>query len=66
MHSKTDSAASMALFMALWVPLILGTFMKPGPHPTRQPPGNVSLGMLWNPPSFRARAPYLVTKHRTP
>ena len=42
--SKTDSAASIPLFIALWVPLILATFIKPGLQPTRQPPGNVSFG----------------------
>ena len=46
MVSKTDSAASIPLFMALCVPLIFGTFMKPGLQPIRQPPGKVSLGML--------------------
>lgn len=56
--SKALSAASMPLFMALWVPLILGTLRKPGLHPISAPPGKVSLGMLWMPPSFRARAPY--------
>ena len=43
--SKMDSAATIPLFMALWVPFILGTFMKPGLQPIRQPPGNASLGM---------------------
>ena len=28
-ESHIDSAASIALFIALWVPLILGTFIKP-------------------------------------
>ncbi len=60
MASTVASAASMALFMAVWVPLIRATFMKPAAHPTRQPPGKVSpVGMLCRPPSFRARAPYL-------
>ena len=43
--SKALSAASMPVFMALWVPLILGTLRKPGLQPTRQPPGKASLGM---------------------
>lgn len=42
---KTASAASMPLFMAVWVPLIFGTFMKPGLQPISSPPGNVSFGM---------------------
>ena len=42
--SKTASAASIPLFIALWVPLILATFMKPGLQPTKHPPGNVSFG----------------------
>ncbi|TNN42288.1 hypothetical protein EYF80_047550 [Liparis tanakae] len=37
----------MPLFIAVWVPLIFGTFMKPGLQPIRSPPGNVSLGMDW-------------------
>ena len=44
---KTASAASMPLFIAVWVPLILGTFMKPGLQPIRSPPGNVSSGIDW-------------------
>lgn len=42
---KMASAASMPLFMAVWVPLIFGTFMKPGLQPISSPPGNVSFGM---------------------
>lgn len=41
------SAASMPLFMAVCVPLILGTFIKPGLQPIRAPPGKVSLGTDW-------------------
>lgn len=44
-RSNTDSAASMPLFIALWVPFIFGTFINPGLHPIKQPPGKVSLGM---------------------
>ena len=44
--SKALSAASMPLFMALCVPLILGMLRKPGLHPISAPPGKVSLGML--------------------
>ncbi|KAA8588632.1 hypothetical protein FQN60_009977, partial [Etheostoma spectabile] len=36
---KMASAASMPLFMAVWVPLIFGTFMKPGLQPISSPPG---------------------------
>lgn len=43
--SNTDSAANMPLFIALWVPFIFGTFINPGLHPIKQPPGKVSLGM---------------------
>lgn len=42
---KMASAANMPLFIAVWVPLIFGTFMKPGLQPIRIPPGNVSFGM---------------------
>ena len=44
-RGNTASAASMPLFMAVCVPLILGTFMKPGLQPIRMPPGKVSSGM---------------------
>lgn len=44
-RSNTDSAANMPLFIALWVPFIFGTFINPGLHPIKQPPGKVSLGM---------------------
>mmetsp|Transcript_22690 Transcript_22690/g.75235 ORF Transcript_22690/g.75235 Transcript_22690/m.75235 type:complete len:215 (-) Transcript_22690:81-725(-) len=54
---KALSAASMPDFIAVCVPLILGTLRKPAAQPTRAPPGKVSLGMLWKPPSFSARAP---------
>mmetsp|Transcript_11174 Transcript_11174/g.33243 ORF Transcript_11174/g.33243 Transcript_11174/m.33243 type:complete len:263 (+) Transcript_11174:202-990(+) len=54
---KALSAASMPDFIAVCVPLIFGTLRKPAAQPTRAPPGKVSLGMLWKPPSFSARAP---------
>jgi hypothetical protein len=41
------SAATIALFIALCVPLILGTFMNPGLQPINAPPGNASLGTHW-------------------
>ena len=56
------SAASIPDFMALWVPFILGTFKNPAVQPIKQPPGKVSLGMAWNPPSFKALAPYEILK----
>lgn len=44
---KMASAASMPLFIAVWVPLIFGTFMKPGLQPMSIPPGKVSFGIDW-------------------
>lgn len=44
--SKTASAPTIPLFMALWTPLIFGTLRNPELQPIKQPPGNVSLGML--------------------
>ena len=44
---KIDSAAKIPLFIAVWVPLILGTFMKPGLQPISKPPGKVSFGIHW-------------------
>lgn len=44
--SKILSAANIPVFIALWLPFIFGTFIKPGLQPTRQPPGNVNLGRL--------------------
>lgn len=44
---KMASAASMPLFIAVWVPLIFGTFMKPGLQPISSPPGKVSFGIDW-------------------
>ncbi len=42
--SKILSAASIPDFIAVWVPLIFGTFKNPGLQPTKQPPGNESFG----------------------
>ena len=44
-------------FIAVCVPLILGTLRKPAVSPISAPPGNTSLGIDWNPPSDSARAP---------
>ena len=35
-----------------------GSPHAPAEHPMSAPPGNVSLGMDWNPPSLMTRAPY--------
>jgi len=43
--SNAHSAASIPDFIAVWVPLILGTFINPGLQPMRRPPGNANLGM---------------------
>lgn len=56
--SKAHSAASIPLFIAVCVPLILATFMKPAVQPMSAPPGKASCGMLCRPPSFSALAPY--------
>ena len=44
-------------FIALWLPLMRGRFMKPAEQPISAPPGNVSFGTDWKPPSVMARAP---------
>ena len=36
---------TLADFIAVWVPLILGTFRKPAAQPINAPPGNVNLGI---------------------
>ena len=55
--SNAASAASIADFIAVWLPLIRGTFTKPAEQPISAPPGNASLGMACKPPSLIARAP---------
>ena len=47
-------------FIAVWLPLILGTLRKPAASPTMTPPGKLNLGMDCKPPSFKARAPYAI------
>jgi len=42
--STAHSAAIIPLFIALWVPFTLGTFIKPGAHPIRAAPGTASFG----------------------
>ncbi len=42
--SNILSAAIIPDFIAVWVPLIFGTFKNPGLHPIKQPPGNESFG----------------------
>ena len=53
----TASAASIPLFIAVWLPLMRGTFTKPAAQPTSAPPGNASLGTDCQPPSLMTRAP---------
>ncbi len=48
--------------MALWLPLMRGTFMKPAAQPSSAPPGNTSLGIDCQPPSVSARAPYPIRR----
>jgi hypothetical protein len=55
--SIAASAASMPVFIEVWVPLIFATFTKPAESPISAPPGKVSFGIDCNPPSFNARAP---------
>jgi hypothetical protein len=55
--SKAASAASTPLLMALWLPLMRGTLTKPAEQPISAPPGKVSLGTDWTPPSLMAREP---------
>ena len=45
-------------FIAVWLPLILGTLRKPAAQPMIAAPGTVSFGIDCRPPSFSARAPY--------
>ena len=45
--SKVDSAANIPVFIALWVLLILGTFIKPGLQLIRASPGKASWGILY-------------------
>ena len=51
------SAAAMPDSMALWLPLMRGTFRKPAESPISAPPGKVSFGIDCQPPSEMARAP---------
>jgi hypothetical protein len=43
--SNAASAAIIADFIAVCVPLIRGTFTKPAEQPISAPPGKISLGM---------------------
>ena len=43
MASNAASAASMPDSMALWLPLMRGTFMKPAAQPRSAPPGKGEL-----------------------
>ena len=55
--SNAASAASMPDFIAVWLPLILGTLRKPAVSPISAPPGKTSFGSDCSPPSESARAP---------
>lgn len=44
---KIASAATMPLFIALWTPFSLATFIRPAVQPIRQPPGKATLGTVW-------------------
>ena len=57
MAAKAASAAIMPVFMALWLPLMRGTFTKPAQSPISTPPGKDSFGTDCRPPSVMARAP---------
>ena len=46
--SNAASAANIPLFIALCVPLIFGTFIKPGLQPMRAPPRNANFGTFCN------------------
>ena len=53
----TASAAAMPDRIALWLPLMRGTFMNPAEQPSSAPPGNANFGTDCQPPSVMARAP---------
>jgi hypothetical protein len=55
--AATCSAASIPDSIALWLPLMRGTFMNPAAQPSSAPPGKASLGTDCHPPSVNARAP---------
>ena len=57
MAANAASAASMPVLMALWLPLIRGTFTNPAEQPISAPPGKASFGIDCQPPSVIARAP---------
>ena len=41
---KASSAASIPVFIALWLPLMRGTLTNPAEQPISAPPGNDNLG----------------------
>src|SRR3569623_1491291 len=53
---NATSAASMPVFMALWLPLIRGRLTKPALQPISAPPGKTRFGSDCTPPSVLARA----------
>lgn len=56
-RSKAASAASIPDLIAVCAPLIFTAFRNPAAHPSSAPPGNVSLGREWYPPSLSVLAP---------
>ena len=57
MAAAAASAASIPESIALWLPLIRGTFTRPTPQPRIATPGATALGIDCQPPSEMARAP---------
>src|SRR6266851_2015102 len=55
--AATCSAASSPDSIALWLPLMRGTFMNPAAQPMSAPPGKASFGTDCQPPSVSERAP---------
>ena len=55
--STTASAPNIPDFIALWVPLILGTLTIPALQPIKRPPEKARSGHDWTPPSLMALAP---------
>ena len=55
--STTASAASMPLFIAVWLPLIFTLLRVPASQPINRPPGKYILGNEFSPPLVIALAP---------
>ena len=54
---RSDLTAIIPDFIALCIPLILGTFKNPAESPIKRPPGKVNFGIDCMPPSTKVRAP---------